>query len=79
MKTSASHQVESLMKFLDNSPCNFYAAANVASMLDDAGFTRLDASDRWMLERGGKYYVTKTAPQFSLSVSAPARRTQVIR
>ena len=59
MKTSASHQVESLMKFLDNSPCNFYAAANVASMLDDAGFTRLDASDRWTLERGGKYYVMK--------------------
>ena len=47
METSASHQVESLMKFLDNSPCNFYAAANVANMLDDAGFTRLDASDRW--------------------------------
>ena len=52
-------QVADLMKFLDNSPCNFYAAANVAALLDEAGFTRLEAADKWNLQRGGKYYVTK--------------------
>lgn len=59
MKTTVPHQVSDLMKFLDNSPCNFYAAANVAEMLDNAGFSRLDASDKWTLIPGGKYYVTK--------------------
>lgn len=59
MKTTVPHQVSDLMKFLDNSPCNFYAAANVAEMLDNAGFSRLDASDKWTLTPGGKYYVTK--------------------
>lgn len=59
MNTSTSPQVESLMQFLDKSPCNFYAVANVAEMLDNAGFSPLDASQHWELERGGKYYVTK--------------------
>lgn len=52
-------QVTDLMQFLDNSPCNFYAVANVAEKLDAAGFCRLDAADQWNLKRGGKYYVTK--------------------
>ena len=52
-------QVRNLMQFLDNSPCNFYAVANVAKMLDEAGFTRLNPSDRWALNRGGKYYTLK--------------------
>lgn len=59
MKTSTSRQVESLMQFLDKSPCNFYAVANVAEMLDNAGFCALDASQHWEIERGGKYYVAK--------------------
>lgn len=52
-------QVTDLMQFLDNSPCNFYAVANVAEKLDAAGFCRLDSADQWNLKRGGKYYVTK--------------------
>lgn len=52
-------QVTDLMQFLDNSPCNFYAVANVAEKLDAAGFCRLDAADQWTLKQGGKYYMTK--------------------
>ena len=52
-------QVTDLMQFLDNSPCNFYAVANVAEKLDAAGFCRLDAADQWNLKLGGKYYMTK--------------------
>ncbi|MDE6199072.1 MAG: M18 family aminopeptidase, partial [Muribaculaceae bacterium] len=60
MNTSVKHpQVDDLMGFLDNSPCNFYAAANVAKMLDEAGFRRLDAADHWELRSGGKYYIMK--------------------
>lgn len=49
----------SLLEFLDNSPCNFHAAANVAAALDNAGFTRLLMSDSWELEPGGRYYVVQ--------------------
>lgn len=52
-------QVTGLMKFLDSSPCNFYAVSNLAAMLKEAGFEYLDAADAWNLERGGRYFVTK--------------------
>ncbi len=47
----------SLLDFLDNSPCNFLAAANVAAKLDADGFTRLDMADHWSLAPRGRYYV----------------------
>ena len=51
--------VEGLMEFLDSSVCNFYAVDTLKAMLDDAGFTMLNFQDKWCLEWGGKYYVTK--------------------
>lgn len=53
-----SARVADLMKFLDNSPCNFYAAANVAERLESAGFSRLNLADGWMIGPGGRYYTT---------------------
>ncbi|MDE7141625.1 MAG: M18 family aminopeptidase, partial [Muribaculaceae bacterium] len=49
----------SLLRFLDNSPCNFLAVSNVADELDKAGFTRLEMADHWDLRPGGRYYVTQ--------------------
>lgn len=54
-----SPQVADLMKFLDNSPCNFLAVANVAAKFDEAGFEHLDTRCHWELKAGGKYYMTK--------------------
>lgn len=51
--------VEGLMEFLDASVCNFYAVATLRKMLDEAGFSVLNPGDKWCLEWGGKYYVTK--------------------
>lgn len=51
--------IEGLMEFMDSSVCNFYAVATLREMLDEAGFTMLNPQDRWCLEWGGKYYVTK--------------------
>ncbi len=51
--------IHSLMEFLDKSPVNFYAVRTVASMLDEAGFTRLDPSGEWNLVPGGRYYIVK--------------------
>lgn len=49
----------SLLDFLDNSPCNFFATATIQRYLDDNGFQDLKQSERWNLEKGGKYYVKK--------------------
>lgn len=50
-----------LLKFLDASPCNFWAVKNIADRLDAAGFQKLDMRNAWELLPGGKYYVTKNA------------------
>lgn len=56
---NTSPQVADLMQFLDNSPCNFLAVANVAAKLEAVGFEYLDPRYHWDLKPGGKYYMTK--------------------
>lgn len=50
---------ESLLKFLGDSPCNFYAVHTISRSLNDNGFEALDLADEWHLKPGGKYYTTK--------------------
>lgn len=49
----------SLLKFLDDSPCNFFAADTIRRHLTDNGFVELHAEEKWNLIPGGKYFVTK--------------------
>ncbi len=49
----------SLLRFLDNSPCNFFAVDTIRRELENNGFSELNLSDRWVLKKGGKYYTTK--------------------
>lgn len=51
--------VSDLMRFLDRSSVNFLAAQEVTRRLDNAGFTCLDPSEKWTLEKGGRYYITQ--------------------
>ena len=51
--------VSDLLKFLDNSPVNFLAAEEIMRRLDKAGYIRLDARDKWNLEPGRNYYISK--------------------
>ena len=51
--------IQNLCEFLDASPSVYHAAANVAAMLEGAGFVRLSEGDAWTLEKGGKYYFTR--------------------
>ncbi|MDE6581842.1 MAG: M18 family aminopeptidase, partial [Duncaniella sp.] len=60
MQLTDSH-IDDLIRFLDNSPVNFLAAAQVAARLDNAGFIRLDPADNWHIEKGGKYYIVKNS------------------
>ncbi len=50
------------MKFLDflkSSPTCYHAVNNLAGMLDKAGFTKLNESEKWDLKAEGKYYFTR--------------------
>ncbi len=48
-----------LMRFLDRSVVNFFAADTVRRRLEEEGFTRLDPKESWDIEPGGRYYMTK--------------------
>lgn len=51
---------DSLLKFLGDSPCNFFAVDTMRRMLDENGFKELNIADDWSLALGGgKYYVIK--------------------
>ena len=46
-------------QFLDSSYTAYHATSNAASLLEEAGFSRLTLGDKWQLKRGGKYFVTR--------------------
>ncbi|MFT5660731.1 MAG: aspartyl aminopeptidase [Sulfurimonas sp.] len=50
---------EGLLGFLDASPTPFHATLNMSMMLQNAGFLQLGEVDKWELEEGKKYYVTR--------------------
>lgn len=50
---------EGLLGFLDASPTPFHATRNMAMMFENAGFLRLDETQKWKLEEGKRYYVTR--------------------
>lgn len=50
---------QELIDFIYESPSAFHAALNVKNMLIKEGFTELKQEDKWKLEKGGKYFVTK--------------------
>ena len=48
-----------VLNFIEHSPSCFHAVAQLAQMLENAGYQRLKECDGWTLEKGGKYYVTR--------------------
>ena len=50
---------EGLLGFLDASPTPFHTTQNMAMMLENAGFIKLYEEQKWNLEYGKKYYVTR--------------------
>ena len=50
---------EGLLGFLDASPTPFHATQNMAMMLENAGFIKLQEDEKWKLKKGSKYYVTR--------------------
>ena len=52
-------EIKALQNFLDNSHSSYHAAANLADMLTEAGYTRLSEKEEWDLVPGGKYFLVR--------------------
>ncbi len=48
-----------LLDFIDRSPSAFHVIRNFSELLDEQGYIPLRESQRWALQPGGKYYVTR--------------------
>lgn len=51
--------VESLLRFMDNSPCNFLAVNTIKGLLNNAGYIERRLDDKMEWKAGNKFYVTK--------------------
>lgn len=51
--------INKLISRLDRGTCNFTAAKVLTEDLEKAGFKRIEPSEVWNLEKGGRYYVVK--------------------
>lgn len=52
-------QITSLLNFIDNSPCNFYAVSTAKKMLEENGFTEKLLGNEIEAKPGEKFYFTK--------------------
>lgn len=50
---------EQMLDFIHKSPSCFHVVANIAEMLDAAGFKKLDLDASWQLKAPGRFYVTQ--------------------
>ena len=50
---------EELLKFVENGPTGFHAVRTMQEELEDSGFIHIYEEDPWILQNGGKYYVTR--------------------
>lgn len=71
---------EDLLRFLNESPCNFLAAKNITDKLTEAGFSQLNPADRWELKAGDRRFVVKNdSAVFAFIVGAdPAAGFRII-
>ena len=51
--------IKELTSFIKNSPTAFHAVKSIREILTKEGFQELKESEKWNIEKGGKYYVTR--------------------
>lgn len=50
---------EEMLAFIEKSPTSFHVTANLGTELTKQGFRRLEETERWQLEPGKGYFVTR--------------------
>ncbi len=68
---------EGLLGFLDVSPTPFHVTKNMTLMLENAGFIKLYEEEKWELEHGCKYYVTRNDSSV-IAFTYPKRKNYTI-
>lgn len=56
----AMNETKQLMEFISASPSPFHAVAVLSKALEDGGYQALSETRRFKLEKGGKYYLTRS-------------------
>ena len=51
--------LDSFLNFVEQSPTAFHAVANLKDLLRQAGFRELKEKDPWLVDDGGKYFVSR--------------------
>ena len=57
--STTSALTNELLQFIERSPSPWHAGANTAAQLMAQGFSPLSERDRWSLQQGGRYFVTR--------------------
>ncbi len=74
--TEAYKTAESLIEFIHKSSSTFHAVSTMAERLKSAGYVELDLRDKWKIEKGGNYFVTRNGTAvfaFSVGLGDPAQ------
>jgi aspartyl aminopeptidase len=59
VSTAALAHASDLADFVAASPSSYHAAEEIARRLQDAGFTRLEETDAWPAQPGGRFFVVR--------------------
>ena len=60
IRQAAATQAQALLDFIDASPSPWHAVATAVEQLQRNGYTQLLEADRWQLQAGGRYFLTRT-------------------
>jgi aspartyl aminopeptidase len=68
--------LESLIRFLNESPTPFHAVAAMSTRLESAGFEHLNERDTWNVKAGGRYYTQRNGSSI-IAWTMPTTRSLV--
>ena len=66
-----------LLQYLNDSPTAYHAVENAAAHLRENGYQELKETEKWVLEQGGRYFVTKNGSciiAFAIGDGSPAEK-----
>jgi len=75
VSSAALSHAEDLADFVAASPSSYHAAEEVARRLEAAGFTRLDETEHWPAQPGGRFVVVRDGAAIAWAVPADATAT----
>ena len=70
---------EALFGFIGKTPTPFHAAANIVRILENAGFSVLNENQKWQIDQGGKYVVSRNGSLIAFTTNEGAFRQEGFR